>query len=232
MRMKQRQQMQNNFMENLKKSRWILTAVILTAVFITFTLLVRFFDIQTDHTVNVGCATINFWWRDIIGVQKTWKIVSDIIAFVAILLVGVILAWQFLNLRYCKKLNKLPTHWWFLDLALIVLLVSYCFFQILIINYRPFIAGVAEAAYPSSHILLLATVCPLVIITVSKELKAKAWRFFSTVLGLLIMSLGIVARVLSGYHWLTDSIGGILLGSAIVAWYQFFCTKSCQQINN
>ena len=42
----------------------------------------------------------------------------------------------------------------------------------------------------------------------------------------LILALVIVARILSGVHWITDIIGGILFGDMLIAWYRAVLTKS------
>lgn len=203
------------------KRTWLCVATVLAFVFVFYTLLVKFVDVKTNDGMTVGCGTINFWWRDIVGVSSVWHLVSNVIAAITLLLMTLLLVWQLVILLRVKKVSKLPRHWWLLDLVLIILGLVYLIFEICVINYRPIlINGVAEASYPSSHVLLFCTFLPLVILTVKRE--KKSWRFISVIGCVLLLCLGILARLLSGYHWLTDIVGGILLGVSLVVWYQAF----------
>ena len=67
----------------------------------------------------------------------------------------------------------------------------YVFFEFEIVNYRSVILSQSlEASYPSSHTMIV--ICIMV-----------------TVIG----------RLISGVHWFTDIVAGILLSSALVALY-------------
>ena len=229
--MKAIQPKQNNHMQKSKTWLWILTAGILTAVFIAFTLMIEFVGVQKNGDNNIGFAELNFWWREIIGDNRgVWNLISNMMTFVTLLGLVVILVFQVVMI--CRR-KKLARHWWFLDLALLMLLVSYLFFEIVIVNYRPLlIDGVAEASYPSTHVLLLATFCPLIILTVWQEVSTRAWRWSILGFGIVVMVIGIIARALSGYHWLTDIIGSVLLGAVIVSWYWVFNTQYKLSVNH
>ena len=233
LRMKLRKSKQNNFMQKDKRWVWLLTAGILTAVFVALTLVIKFVDVGVDGAVEVGCATINFWWRDLVGTHQVWHLISDVCAGIVLLALGAVLVWQLILICRRKSWRGLARTWWAFNLALVILGLGYVFFQIVVINYRPLLVdGVQEAAYPSSHVLLLATVCPLLISAVGRTLSVNVWRCVITIASWLIMLLGIVARVLSGYHWLTDSFGAICFSIVILAWYQVLrCFMTCQEFS-
>ena len=199
---------------------WYCVAVGLTVLFVIFTLTVKWVDVQTDGTQNMGWATVNFWWRDVIGVQRAWHVISNIMAAVTFAAVGGLMIWQIVAAVRGGGFRHLARHWWVLDAVLLALCVCYLCFQVVVINYRPILRhGVVEAAYPSSHVLLFATVCPLAIFTVWRHTKNRTVRAVAVAFGVTVMCVGVLARLLSGYHWLTDILGGVGLGAVLVAWY-------------
>lgn len=200
---------------------WCWVAGILTVLFVAFTVAVKWLDVQVDGAHEIGWASVNFWWRDLIGVSDVWRVVSDVAAVLTLLtLVGVIV-WQVVALVRARGIHRATRHWLVLDGALGALRLCYLLFEFVVINYRPIlIDGVAEASYPSSHVLLFATVCPLLMLTFWREIKSRPWRAGIVTLGVVLMLIGMVARALSGYHWLTDVLGGVLLGAVLVAWYR------------
>lgn len=203
------------------KKKWLCIAVILTIIFISYTLVIKFVDVQTEGEITVGLGTINFWWRDLVGLSLVWNYISNVVAILVLFQVGLLLLWQFVILLRRKKIGQLAKHWWMFDVSLVILVSCYFLFEVLIINYRPIVInGVVDSSYPSSHVLLFCTVIPLVVRTVFRENKSWRWLSFVMCVGLLV--LGVIARLLSGYHWLTDITGGVLLGIVINVWYQLF----------
>ena len=177
-------------------------------------------DVQTVDGQRLGLATVNGWWRDLVGVNAAWRVVSDVVAVGTVLGVVGLLMVQIVAVVRGRGLRPVVRDWWVVDLVLISLGICYGLFQIVVINYRPLLVrGVAEASYPSSHVLLFATVWPLLILTLWRMTKRRWVRVTVPVMGMMVMLTGIVARALSGYHWLSDVVGGVLLGATLVAWY-------------
>lgn len=93
-----------------------------------------------------------------------------------------------------------------------------------IINYRPIlIDGKREASYPSSTTVL----CLTVMLTAARQFQiriknkkiAGAVSKLSAGYGILMM----IARLVSGVHWLTDILGGVLLSLRLVSAYNRRC---------
>lgn len=208
-------------MQKQKSRLWILTAGIVTAVFVVFTVVVASVDVQSDGVQQIGCATVNFWWRDLIGVSNVWHLISDIIVGLTLVALASFLVWQLVLICRARSWRALTLPWWVFDIVLVVLGLCYLFFQIVVVNCRPILIGnVAETSYPSSHILLIITLWPAIITTLKRTLSQRVWCRVITVLGIAMMTIGVVARTLCGYHWLTDIIGGILLGATLTCWHQ------------
>ncbi|MEW2414416.1 phosphatase PAP2 family protein [Streptomyces sp. NPDC046866] len=70
------------------------------------------------------------------------------------------------------------------------------------------------AAYPSGHALTAAVVCPLLLWLVPRS-APKPWRLAAWILALAsVFGVGFT-RIFLGVHWLSDVLGGWLLGVAL-----------------
>ena len=88
------------------------------------------------------------------------------------------------------------------------------------INYRPIlINGFMEASYPSSTTLLVFSVMPTLIFQGNRRLKNSRLKKAVTIFTVLFSAFMVVGRLLSGVHWFTDIVGGMLLGAAFIMLY-------------
>ena len=102
----------------------------------------------------------------------------------------------------------------------IAVMAAYLLFEKFAVNYRPvLIDGFLEVSYPSSTTLLTLCVMPTAMLQLSRRLRSGRLR--SLVLAVLaaFTAFMVVGRLLSGVHWLTDIVGGVLLSAAIVCLY-------------
>ena len=102
----------------------------------------------------------------------------------------------------------------------IAVMAVYIIFEFVVINRRPvLISGYLEASYPSSTTILTASVMP----TAMMQFKARIKNIFLNRLVLSLLSVFtlfmIIGRLLSGVHWFTDIVGGLLLSSGLVTLY-------------
>ena len=75
--------------------------------------------------------------------------------------------------------------------------------------------GVAEASYPSSHTLMSVCICGSAILINKKLFNNKISKILN-VLSLILIIAIVVGRLISGVHWFTDIIGGLLISSALL----------------
>ena len=109
--------------------------------------------------------------------------------------------------------------------GLVLLAAVYVLFEVLVINCRPVLdEGELAASYPSSHTMLAVAVAGMGIAYL--QIRAKKGALAYTLYGLLnVASVAtVVLRLLSGVHWLTDIVGGVLLGLVITFVYLAVCT--------
>ena len=105
----------------------------------------------------------------------------------------------------------------------IVVLAAYLFFEEVVINYRPvLINNYLEASYPSSTTLLVLCVMPTANMQLNNRIKNYNLRRIVSCTIKAFTAFIVIGRLLSGVHWLTDIIGGLLLSAGLVAMYDAF----------
>ena len=102
-----------------------------------------------------------------------------------------------------------------------VVIAAYVFFETVIINYRPVILHTGlEASYPSSHTMIVICIMATAMMQFPHLLERHRGllRLTQTVSALLI-GITVFGRLISGVHWFTDIVGGILLSASLVMLY-------------
>lgn len=200
-----------------KNKKYLIISFVLILVSIIYTILVKFVDVQSigDTNTNVGFASINQLVFSSIGVNKIWYDISDILGLFPILSVGIYALIGFIQLIKRKNIFKVDKEIIALGVFYVVVIALYVFFEKVIINYRPVLVdGVLEASYPSSHTLMSICLCGSAIILNNQlfKNKTKLINILLLIIGLII----IVGRLLSGVHWFTDILGGVIISCALL----------------
>ena len=195
----------------------------LLAVFIVFTVLVSFVDVKAigRQGSDVGFAMANETFRNFTGYHEGLYDFTEILGylcFVPIAVFGLLGLWQMIQRKSLLKVDK--------DILLLgcfyaVLLAAYVLFEKLVINYRPEFAGetVLEPSYPSSHTLLFGGVMATTVMQLLKRIRNSAVKWIAVCAVVLSAILVVFGRLFSGVHWLTDILGGMLLGTSLVWMY-------------
>lgn len=94
----------------------------------------------------------------------------------------------------------------------IVVMAMYLLFEEVVINYRPvLIDSNLEASYPSATTMLALCVLPTAMMQLKSRIRHIAVRRAVLVTLGALTAFMVVGRLISGAHWLTDIIGGVLL---------------------
>ena len=210
-------------MKKSNKTYGIITAA-LFLLFIVFTILVKTVDVAVPSfdatSPEVGFSSLNSAVHEALGVSETWYDISDALGLFDLLTValfGALGLWQWIRR---KKLMKVDTCILLLGVFYVLVAAFYVLFEVVVINYRPILMdGLWEASYPSSHTLLVCCVLGSAMVAFSRLCTVKKWNVIVDVLATLIIVTMVVGRLLSGVHWLTDIIGGVLLSAALVSAY-------------
>ena len=119
-----------------------------------------------------------------------------------------------------KSIKKVDENILALGAFYAAVLAVFIFFEEVAVNYRPvLIEGQLEASYPSSTTMLVLCIVPTALMQFDIRIK-NLWikRAVNTVLVVFAVSM-VVLRLVSGVHWFTDIIGGILISAGLVMMY-------------
>ena len=212
-----------------EKQKSFCIAVCLLTAFVLWTLAVRFVDVQTigPQNTTVGFASLNQFIHTLFGVHLTLYTLTD---WLSLLPLGFVLGFACLGLvQWIRR-----KHFFLVDRSILILgvfyvivMAAFCLFEVLVINYRPvLIDGHLEASYPSSTTLLVLCVMPTAAMQLRMRIKNRSCRQWFTFLITVFTAFMVIARLISGVHWFTDIIGGILLSTGLVSLYYAIITKA------
>ena len=103
----------------------------------------------------------------------------------------------------------------------VVVILAYLIFEMISINYRPIlINGVMEASYPSSTTLLVLCVMPTLIEQIQRRMSCSTLKRIITILAIAFSAFMVIGRLISGVHWFTDIVGGVLLSAGLFTVYK------------
>ena len=200
----------------------------LLILFVVFTAMVKLVDVQETGPLesSVGFSSINTKIRDTVGANMILYNITDWLGIIPILISLSYAIFGLLQLIKRKSIFKMDKTVLLLGAFYITVIFLYLLFEMLAVNYRPIlIDGRLEASYPSSTTLLTLTVIPSSIIDISYRVKNKRIKILCCILLSAFSVFMLLARILSGVHWFTDIIGGVLLSSALVLIYYSFVSE-------
>lgn len=204
------------------KKRKFWAAAALLAAFGLWTLAVKTLDVQGIGPLGstVGFATVNGFFHRLTGVNMLLYHITDWLGLVP---VAFGLGFAILGLAQWirrKSICKVDRSILALGGFYVVTLAAYLLFEEWVINYRPvLIAGFLEASYPSSTTLLTLCVMPTAQMQLRRRIQNRVIRRWvcAAITGFAVFM--VAGRLLSGVHWLTDIIGGVLLSGSLVMLY-------------
>ena len=206
---------------NTKKS--LLWAAVSALAFALWTVLIQTADVRAvgQNGTDIGFATLNKWFFNLTGVHMTLYTVTDWLGLVPIAVCLGFGAVGFIQLVKRKSLIRVDRDITLLGVYYIIVIFCYLIFEKVPINYRPIlIDGRIEASYPSSTTLLVLSVMPTLVFQARRRVKKPVIRKTAVVAALLFSVFTVIGRLISGVHWLTDIIGGALIGAALFNLYK------------
>lgn len=192
------------------------------AAFVLWTAAVCVVDVQPvgPEGATVGLATLNTFVHRLTGVHMKLYEITDRLGLIPL---AVVIGFGLRGLAQWigrKSLRKVDRSLFVLGGFYLVVLAAYAFFEVFAVNYRPvLINGVLEASYPSSTTLLVMSVMPTAAMQVKSRMKYAAAGRWLTVAAAAFVVFMVGCRTISGVHWLTDIIGGVLLSTGLVVGY-------------
>lgn len=207
--------------ERGKKSLCIGIAMVL--LFALWTVLVQTVDVQAvgPKGTEVGFAVLNGCVHELTGVHMAIYTLTDWLGLIPVFVcMGFGLVGGLQMVRR-KSLLKVDRDLLLLGVYYLIVLFAYLFFEVFPINYRPIlIEGRLEASYPSSTTLLVLSVMPTFAFQISRRLKKEMIKKLAKFFTIGFSAFMVIGRLISGVHWITDILGGILLSMGLFCIYR------------
>lgn len=204
------------------RKRKFYIALGLLAAFTLWTVALGLIDVRAigPRGSQVGFATVNGFFHQLTGVHMGLYTLTDWLGLVP---VGVGFGFAVLGLVQWikrKSIRKVEGNILLLGGFYLVTLAAYLLFEEYVVNYRPvLIEGCLEASYPSSTTLLVLCVMPTAILQLRSRIRQPALNKVVCLAIAAFIGFMVIGRLVSGVHWLTDIIGGILLSAGLVTLY-------------
>ena len=205
-----------------RKIRALLLFLAACAVFVCFACLVRLCWVAPigPKGSEVGFAELNGAVRDAIGTNGFCKKASDLLGDLSLGIVCLFGAFGFVQLLQRKNLLKVDHDILILGVTYLVTLGCYVLFEVFPVNFRPVLEdGALAASFPSSHTVLFLVVLLTAAMQARKRIEKKPLRVALITVCLVLAGIGVVLRLLSGIHWITDIVGGFLLTGVLIDLY-------------
>lgn len=196
--------------------------------FVLWTLFVQWIDLASIGPQDsiVGFSTINGFFHRLTGVHLFLYQLTDWLSLIPLVFV---LGFALLGLVQWfqrRSLFMVDRSLFILGGFYILVFLIFIFFEIYVINYRPIlINGCLEASYPSSTTLLFLCVMPTAVMQLKHRLQNHC-KVQCLSLLTLFTAVIVALRAISGVHWITDIIGGILLSTGLVTLYSYLIQKA------
>ena len=200
----------------------IIVCVVLTIVSIIYTMLVKYVDVQQVglYNINVGFSHINGFFYNLIGHHLLIYKISEIFGLLLLLLVVIYGCIGLHQLIKRKSFLKVDKEIIILGCFYVAMLIVYIIFEKVFINYRPvLIDGQLEFSYPSSHTVLSLCV-GISSLIISKKYFNKKYINTINIITAILMLLVLITRFLSGVHWFSDIIGGVIISFTLISYFQ------------
>ena len=206
-----------------ESKRDLIIAIGLLVAFVLWTVMIMFVDVRAigPRGSSVGFSAFNEFVHNVTGSNMTLYVITDWLG-----LVPIIGAFGFAILGLVqwikrKSLFKVDRSLLALGGFYIVVMAVYVLFEFIVINRRPvLIDGYLEASYPSSTTMIVMCVMPTAIMQFRSLVKTKIPRLIVLIAISVFIAFMVIGRLLSGVHWITDIIGGVLVSSGLVMLYK------------
>ncbi len=207
----------------IKEKRLFIFGVVNIILFVIWTILIQIIDVQPIGAKGseVGFATINSRFHSLTGVNMALYTVTDWLGLVPMFICMIFGLVGLVQLIKRKKLLKVDFDIIILGVYYVIVILCYLIFEMYPINYRPIlINNFLEASYPSSTMLLVLCVMPILIFQTNRRLKNDKIKRIICIITTGFSLFMVAGRLVSGVHWLTDIVGSCFLSMGLFYLYK------------
>jgi len=206
-------------MKNDRK-KWMIISIVLLIVMIVYTILVKYVDVKPigQRGTDVGFSLLNKAVKGLLPYKEMFYKISKYAGVIPFGFVATYGLLGLINLIKSKGFKKMDKRYIILGLFYVIFVCLYIFFEKVIINYRPY--GDFEASYPSTHTLLAICLCGTSLLVSKQLIKNNTLRVLYDIAAWALMVVIVVTRVMSGVHWASDIIGGIIISLTYLSFFK------------
>lgn len=214
-------------MKDNSKTKFIWAGISL-ALFCALILAVKLIDVRAigPEGSSVGLGAINEAVHNLFGVHLEWYTITDYLGLAAIAVAACFALFGVYQLVTRKSLAKVDPDIYALAGCYVAAMLVYVLFEHVVISYRPVDLGAGlEASFPSSHTVLSLCIMSTAIEQLARRIKNNVLSLALCIGCGVVGAVIVVGRLISGVHWFTDILGGVLISAAIVLTYLGVCEK-------
>ena len=204
----------------MKKLKWKNISILLGIVSIIYIIMLKTIDVKPigPYHTKVGFAAINNFVHIHLPKNMIWYNITKYLGYLTFILVIYYAIIGLKQLIKGKSLKKVDKKILLLGAFYVLVGIVYIIFEKVIINYRPVLMeGELEASFPSSHTMLALCVCASSLVMSKNYIKSEKAKQILDIVTWIIMIVLVVGRLISGVHWLTDIIGGIIISGFLLS---------------
>lgn len=177
----------------------------------------------------IGLATLNGYMHELIGVHIIWYHITEWFGLVAILTAFGFAVVGLVQVVKEKSLFRVEKSLIWLGGYFVLVIGIYIFFEKYVINYRPImLSEYLEPSFPSTHTMIVLCIMGAAMIQFQRRIKNQKVRYAAHILSVLTIAVTVIGRMISGVHWFTDIIAGLLIGTAMLFLYYAVDLLICQ----
>ena len=179
-------------------------------------------DVQPvgEMGTDIGFASVNTAFHGFTGVHMGLYYLTDALSIIPL---GFVVGFGILGVVQwlCRKnLKSVDRSLIVMGIFYVAVFAVYALFEVVDINYRPvLIDGNLEGSYPSSTTMLAMCVLPTAALQLKKRIKTVWIGKLVTAALYAFTAFMVIGRLISGVHWITDIIGGLLVSAGLVFLY-------------
>ena len=207
-------------------------AGVLLILFCALTVSLTFVDVREagESGAPVGFAALNEAVFEALGQDEISLKLSDLCGVLMIAAVGAFGVTGLVQVIRRKGILRADKELYVMAGGLALLAVAYLFFEVVVINCRPVLEdGELAASYPSSHAMLAVSVAGMGAAYLYRRIQCRCWRTSPSMSLISLATVTTLLRLVAGVHWLTDIVGGVLLGLVITFAYLSVCALLAQK---
>lgn len=212
----------SKFINNKKLLYGVLSLALLLVILLMVVALKKV-NVSTNGGNYIGLSSINLVIFNSVGTNKTMDIISTVILGLAIAMAVGFAVLGLIQAIKRKKLESIDTSIKALALIYVITGWIYLIFDyVLVVNYRPTTEAISTSpSFPSTHTMVILMVF-LTGITVLEGIIKNKKAIYGYEIGCGVLGVvAIVTRILSGKHWFTDILGGILFALFLYFLHKF-----------